>query len=261
MDKRIYVSALMLIVMGLWGCAMHGQRRTLYTHITPIKQKVKVRILLDSQNFSGHNIKKEIINKAEGLGIDNVAKIWLNKSLIFVGSMETSRTSKKRLYNRIDKNFTPFLEKNLKVYKQGFWFEALLDPVRENSGVISGVEGGYSLATNHILISLYGDIPEGGEAFFIVARKNSFKVGDYYQLIGVGKIYNIVGRMAQGELLTSNEEISTGDAVFLLSTRLYPVTKPLSFKEGLKKEESLPVVKVHPVIEPMQGENAPGEMK
>ncbi len=259
--KKIYLWGL-IIFLSLGGCAIQRQRENCYTKVKPIKQKVKVHIFLEKQSLSRADIKKKMLEKAEKQGIDKVAKTWLNKSLVFVGATGTSHSSVKKVYAKVEDDFIPLWDKIAGLYEEKFWFEATLVPTPQNSGVISGVEGGYSLATNHILISLKGDIPAGDKAFFIIARENSFGVGNYYQLIGVGKIYHVVGKIAQGEILTSNEEISTGDNIFILSTRLYPIKKGEAPKNTLEeKRQSLPVVKVRPVIEHLKNENAPKEMK
>ncbi len=231
-------------------------------------EKATVSVLLEGSyehQMDIKDIKELMLKKAEKKAIETIGSIWINQSLLFRGKMAStpSATPQKRDYYQVIKKFTPTLDKITNVYQQRFTMEATLYPVPSSSGVIVGVEGGYSLATFHILLYLKGDIPQGQQAFFIIAKKNNFRVGNYYQLVGIGKIYNVAGRMAQGEILSSNEEISKGDVIFLLHTKLYPLKEKKGHVTSSPGEgnSSLPVVKVHPEMEPSPHKGEPKEMK
>lgn len=199
--------------------------------------------------------QKKLALKAQELGVLKVARKWLNQSIMFkFGKSKQGMDQKDIRLNVFNIDSHPSYDDVTGIYEAKYKCLVELDPVMSLSGIITGIEGGYSLATSHIAIE-FNFSPEK-DTYFVIAKKNEFSAGDYYQVVGLGRIYNNIDKVSQGEILTSDRGINIGDMFFLLKTNLMPVVEK---KIERPNESKLPVVKVHPILE--KRENGPKEMK
>ncbi len=254
--NKIFVCYIFLFFV-LTGCSNIVSKQSPITNSEVIKKTVYIDVNLDGTNLEEEsNVKQLLLSKGEQKGILEIAKDWLNKRFMFQILGETKEKNPKEIrLNLLDNNFTPVFDNMTNIYQTRFKFTAELNPLPTRVAVITGIEGGYSLATSHVAIELLGDKPIGN-TFFVVAKKNDFNAGSYYQMIGIGKIYHVIGKIAQAEILTSTQEIKQDDMIVLLKTKISPIVK----KKIIKQEKKSPsVVKVYPIIE--KKEQGPKEMK
>lgn len=255
MKKLGYI--LFLSVFFIGGCTkIVIKKESIETSYKTFKGVVEVDITVEDENKSEDEIRKLLALKAQKQGILEVARKWVNHSIILKqGRVKKNLNEKIVNLNTIHTNFHPLYDDMTGTYEGKFKCFVELDPVSYLTGTITGIEGGYSIATSHIAIKFSNFVPEQN-TYFIIAKKNEFGAGNYYQVVGVGRIYNNLDMISQGEILTSNRSIKKKDLVFLLKTKIIP-----AIDKGLKREEKnqIPVVKVHPILEKKQ--NSPKEMK
>ncbi len=257
MKAKVFL--LIITLFFLVGCGRASLKvDTLKTSYKILEKTVRVDVSLDTESLQHKDkIKEVLVSKAGKDGVLKVVREWLNKSLLFkMGEVKKYSFGKEMKLNIEDMMFKPFYDKLTQVYSGSFKCYVKLDPRRDFLGIITGIEGGFSLATFHIVIELCGVKPVG-DTYFIIARKNDFNVGSLYQMIGLGKIYNVIGKIAQGEIITSTQEIKRGDLIFLLYTKISPVLKKQ--RKEVRKKQNIPVIDVYPVME--KKEVLPKEMK
>jgi len=255
MRRVIYFLSIVFFLMG--GCTkISVKEESIKAPYKTFKGVVDIDITVEKQGKTGVEISKQMALMAQKQGVLQLARKWLNQSMIFkVGKKYSS--DKTADINVIETNFHPIYDDLTGIYEAKFKCFVELDPVNYLSGIITGIEGGYSIATSHIAIKFFHFIPEEN-TYFVIAKKNEFGVKNYYQIIGVGRIYNKnkVDRISQGEILTSNRSIKSRDMVFLLKTKVIPIVEK---KLESSEKNQMPIVKVHPVLE--KQESGPKEMK
>ena len=255
MRKVVYFLSIIFFLMG--GCTkILVKKESMKTPYKTFKGVVDVDITMEKQSKKGAQVAKEMALRAQKQGVIDVARKWLNQSTMFkVGESKKQISGKTVVLNSIDTNFNPIYDDVTGIYEAKFKCFIELDPINYLSGIITGIEGGYSIATSHIAIKFFHFTPEEN-TYFVIAKKNEFGVKDYYQIVGIGRIYNNVDMISQGEILTSNRSIKTRDMVFLLKTKIIPIVEK---KLESSDKNQMPIVKVHPVLE--KEESGPKEMK
>ena len=255
MKKLGYILFLSMLFIG--GCTkIVVKKESIVTPYKTFKGVVEVDITLEDENKSENEIRKLLALKAQKQGVLEVARKWVNHSIILKqGRVKKPLNGKIVNLNTIYTNFNPLYDDMTGTYEGKFKCFVELDPLSYLTGTITGIEGGYSIATSHIAIKFSNFVPEQN-TYFIIAKKNEFGAGNYYQVVGVGRIYNNLDMISQGEILTSNRSIKKKDLVFLLKTKIIPAIDKQFQRE---EKNQIPVVKVHPILEKKQ--NSPKEMK
>ncbi len=232
------------------------KKESIKTPYKTFKGVVDVDVIMEKQNKSKFEITKEIALMAQKQGVMEVGRKWLNQSTMFkVGESKKQISGKTVVLNSIDTNFNPVYDDVTGIYEAKFKCFVELDPINHLSGIITGIEGGYSIATSHIAIKFFHFTPEKN-TYFVIAKKNEFGAKDYYQIVGIGRIYNNVDMISQGEILTSDRAIKAKDRIFLLKTKITPIIEKKLDSSDINQ---IPIVKVHPVLE--KKESGPKEMK
>jgi len=253
MRRVVYFLSIAFFLIG--GCTkISVKKESVNPPYKTFKGVVDIDITMEKPSKTGVEISKQMALMAQKQGVLQLARKWLNQSMIFkVGKKYSS--DKTADINVIETNFHPIYDGLTGIYEAKFKCFVELDPIYYLSGIITGIEGGYSIATSHIAIKFFHFIPEEN-TYFVIAKKNEFGVKNYYQIIGVGRIYNKVDRISQGEILTSNRSIKSRDMVFLLKTKVTPIVEK---KLESSEKNQMPIVKVHPILE--KKESGPKEMK
>jgi len=247
--NKLKILIVFYICLVFWGCGdVLKKDKGGSSSLQVLRKTTYVDVTLDATDLGEKNKVKDILlSKAEEKGIQKVARDWLNKRFMFqlIGKIKNNHKEEIRL-NTLDREFEPSYDNMTNLYEAKFKFSAELMPHLKFAGNIAGIEGGYSIATSHVAIELMGVTPLGDITYFVVAKKNDFNVGSYYQVIGFGKIYHVLNKIAQAEIITSTEEIKLGDLILLLKTKIVPIEEKKKVNE---KKDVIPIIKVYPVVE------------
>jgi len=253
--KIIKMFALVLLVSTCIGCSSVLKQKSMGMNepLKILKETRKTHVILDGSDLkNGEDVKDKLVLQAQKKAILDIAKKWIDESLLFQVCNKRLLSHGEIELNIKNRDFDVNFDKETNIYEADFQFELEMVPSLDYLGEVSGIEGGYSLATSNITIELKGVKPKG-DTYVVFAKNNDFEIEDYYQITGFGKIYNVIDKIAQCKIITSSREIRKGDIVFLLRTKTIG-TKRIESKEG-----QIPTVLVRPIVE-KRGQG-PKEMK
>lgn len=253
--RIIKVFPLIFLVVIFFGCNKQWKQKNITVNGTPtlLKEKRDVHVIFDSSELeSWEDVKDVLILEAQKKAILDIAKKWLGESLLLKTTNQRLLPDGEMELNVASKDFDPDFDKETNIYEADFSFECELVPTLDYVGEIIGIEGGYSLATSNVVVELKGIIPKG-YTYVAIAKKNDFNLGNYYQITGFGKIYNVMNKVAQCEIISTARETRKGDLVFLLRTKTYGT------KKTKLETQNIPTVLVKPIVE--KKEEGPKEMK
>ena len=130
---------------------------------------------------------------------------------------------------------------------QDFTFELTFIPDWKITGQIKKIEEDRYIAgsSDRVLIALFDYYPLKFPAYFLIGRQTVEENNDLVRIIGFGKLTQALGpvagvninkkysgTLAQGQILETDQEILTGDLIFLVMVKAW--AKP---EAQLKKEE------------------------
>jgi len=232
-------------------------------HTTQWQESATARVSCDLQDIPAGEDPKSILQERGLLqGVKSIFNSWLTKRLLFQQLPSGHSDTEKTEFVQIDTKAEAVLDQETDMYTQTFDVQARFEPLAHLEGEIIDLEGERSMAASFDQVLIRGQswTSRAQGAFFIIARTVPETQGQALRTIGSGRIYHVLGSLAQGQLLETNREIQVGD-------RIYPVWIST---QGLKEEQpdmapkadtDVPEVVVEPQPLPHQKWSEPKEPK
>ena len=217
---------------------------------TTLSKQVQVQVMANPEEVPVGKTPSEVLwEKAETEGMRQAINSWLRQRLLINVGQAASKQSRFLVH---EGQFSPEKDEITNVYTQRFQISVDFTASTAVSGKITSFLDGRAMGgeNSHCTIELADQTPDENGAYFLVTRPEEVQSERLMRIIGSGKIYNTINSAAQGLLTETNREIDVGDAVFLISGMIKPVTKEPEETPEATESESVDEVTVEPAMEP-----------
>lgn len=263
----MYKSLVFLFIFCFCAACAQTQKNTAFLaedlHTTQWQESATAKVSCDLQDIPVGEEPDSILQERGLLqGVKGIFNSWLTKRLLFQELPPGHSDTDKSDFVQIDTKAEAVLDQETDMYTQTFDVQARFEPRANLQGEIIDIENERSMAASFDQVLIRGQswTSRAEGAFFIIARVVPEIQGQALRTIGSGRIYHVLGPLAQGQLLETNREIQVGD-------RIYPVwisTKGLEEEQAdmaPKEDTDVPEVVVEPQPVPQKEWSEPAEPK
>lgn len=232
-------------------------------HTTHWQESTTAKVSCDSQDIPAGKEPGSVLQERGLLqGVKSVFNSWLTKGLILQEQPTSALDAHGSEFVQSETRAHADHDQETDMYTQTLDVQVTFQPSTSLRGEIIDLENEQSMAAGFDQILIQGQewISQTEGAFFIVARPILEAKGSTLRMIGSGRIYHVLGHLAQGRLLETNKEIHVGDFIYpvWVSSRMVEEQQPDILPEA---DENVPEVEVHPQPKPTNEWSKPAEPK
>ena len=214
----------------------------------PIVEKTDVKVVLTEQEVANHeDMETAFWDRAMRKGMESLARKLLQKHILVKGSIGQVPSPKNVYFFQKIGQVSPGKLPVTGDLTQDFSFELTFIPDWKIAGQIKKIEEDRYIAgsSDRVLMVLFDYYPLKLPAYFLIGRQTVEESNNLIRIIGFGKLTQALGpvagvninkkysgTLAQGQILETDQEILTGDLIFLVMVKAW--AKP---EAQLKKEE------------------------
>lgn len=234
-------------------------------HTTSKLDSATFEVSCDSRDISAGQKPGTVLEK-KGLrqGVQEVFNTWLTQRLLFCEQLAHDPEPKSLVFVRgQEDDGKAAFDQETERYTQRYTVQVTFHPWAYLRGEIIALEQERTMAANfdQVLIKGGGWTAQAKGAYFLVARKVPETAQDVLRIISSGRIYNVLGKIAQGELMETNSEIKVGDFVYPVQAEIFAKSEKTSNTAPPETEMDVQEVVVEPEPAPSREWTPPAEPK
>ncbi|MFO8032154.1 MAG: hypothetical protein R6U22_06390 [Desulfohalobiaceae bacterium] len=198
------------------------------------QHSAQIRVSIYPEELDAGASPEELLwAKAEHSGMTEIMNHWLSQRLL-LQPVKARAYPEDAVFLERKGELSTSQDEQTGIYTQEFVLESRFAPVEQVAGVIVNLEDQHAIGGQfqHLNIDLKDAVPEGENAYFLVAKKSEHSGPGRYQLLAGGRIQHVLQNTAQGVLMETKQEVNPGDLVFLLESSVQPVAAQAEEQEG-----------------------------
>jgi len=235
------------------------------THTTSKLDSATLEVSCDSRNISADQAPGTVLEK-QGLrqGVQEVFNTWLTQRMLVYEQATQEPEPKSLVFVRGQESAgkTAF-DQETGIYTQRYTVQVTFRPRAYLRGEIIALEQERTMAANYDQVLIKGGqwTDQAKGAYFLVARGVPETAQGVLRMLGSGRIYNVLGKMAQGRLMETNSEIKVGDFVYPVQAEIFAEPEKTSNTAPPETEMDVEEVVVEPKPAPSREWTPPAEPK
>ena len=227
----------------------------------PWEETAIAAVSVDPQDIPLGQEAGDVLQK-KGLrqGVDTIFNRWMAQRLIFQEETKVDKDLCAQPFVRQEAPLQALQNEVTDIFSLKFELQATFAPCASFQGRIMDLENERSIVStlDQVLITGGPWLSRSTDSFFLVGRPLNNDGRDVMRLIGSGQIFHVLGDLAQGRIMETNQEIKEGDRVFPVWVQSTGIKAPAPEPSA---QENVSEVMVEPKPVPEPEWTAPAEPK